>query len=71
MNFRFEPYCENCEFVEPVAIRNSHISLDTGERIGDKVRIVCNRAHICKRLYQHIKAVERAERVQNCSDEGV
>ena len=85
MNFRFEPYCENCEFVEPVAIRNRFVIADTGERFGDKMTITCQHAKLCKRLHHHIEVAERAkncsdgatleacevaEKVQNCSDEG-
>ena len=66
MNFRFEPYCENCEFVEPYAYKNPVVIADTGERFGDKMTITCRHAKLCRRLHQNIKA---AEKVSNCSDE--
>lgn len=68
MNFRFEPYCENCEFVEPMAIKNWSRDLKTGMRIGAKMTIECAHARLCKRLHHNIKAVEEAK---NCSDEAV
>lgn len=87
MNFRFEPYCENCEFVEPVAIRNSAVKrMGNGDIYTPKMTIMCNHARLCKRLHQNIKAAEKvenctnelvlnpcsmAEEVRNCSDEGV
>ena len=86
MNFRFEPYCENCEFVEPVVIKKAAVLGDTGERIGPDMIIRCSHERLCKRLHHHIEVAERAkncsdgatleackvaEEVKNCSDEGV
>lgn len=68
MNFRFEPYCENCEFVEPVVIKKAAVLGDTGERIGPDMIIRCSHERLCKRLHHHIEVVERAK---NCSDEGL
>lgn len=71
MNFRFEPYCENCDAVEPVAIRNWSRDPKTGMRVGAKMTITCNHAPVCKRIWQNIKAdIKAAEKVENCSDEG-
>lgn len=70
MNFRFEPYCENCDAVEPIAIKNHRVALSTGERIGAKITITCNHAPVCKRIWQNIKAdIKAAEKVENCTDE--
>ena len=70
MNFRFEPYCENCDAVKPVVIRNLSRDPKTGMRVGSKMTITCNHAPVCKRIWQNIKAdIKAAEKVQNCSDE--
>ena len=70
MNFRFESYCENCDAVRPVAIKNLSRDPKTGMRVGAKMTIACSHAPVCKRIWQNIKAdIKAAEKVQNCSDE--